>query len=684
MQIKRRQVALVTAILCLSATFARADGGITFTNIAANDGAGIKYRRVGTPSRRVILDALHNEKLPTSVSNASYNARTPQKSHGAPGIAVFDYDNDGDLDIYVTNGPGAPNSLYSNQLKETGKVSFVDVAAAAGVEATRQDSSGVCFGDLDNDGFQDLYVTGIGEDNVLFHNNGDGTFSDITDAADIAAGSAHHSGCAMGDFNGDGLLDIVISNTYNDWSRRDTLFIDILDPGLEPNQLFMQDHSKSSSIHFVDASATSGIQTLIGLPNGASFTWSVSAVDIDQDGDTDILWTDTQGQGPTSPSDDRGYNRLFLNDGTGHFKDASVKAKLDKTGSWMGLAFGDFNCDGNIDFFSTNLGSWLGGPTNLTRWFLGQSDGTFKDPGLGSLTALPFGWGVVATDYDNDGDQDIMYYGDDELIVIVGMDNPGMVLQNQGCGANFKLDLKALKTDHRFREVNGVAKGDFNNDGFEDVATVSMFRIVPQAGSFFPAPVLFGKFNSPLDDIAAFEVLMTTKPKPGFLTYTPHTFLRGDLAIEMNSANNGNGWAAVRLVGSFGTLPKAKSNRSGLGAVVKFTPDAGKTVITPLIGGGSHASQSSLTANFGLGSAAKGRVDVLWPGGTRNRLYDVAKGERVNIPEIPCSYSADWKDAGQYNACVRDALNQLTQAKVISRDERNRLYSSAVRAFSER
>jgi hypothetical protein len=177
---------------------------------------------------------------------------------------------------------------------------------------------------------------------------------------------------------------------------------------------------------------------------------------------------------------------------------------------------------------------------------------------------------------------------------------------------------------------------------------------------------------------------MTTKPKPGFLTYTPHTFLRGDLAIEMNSANNGNGWAAVRLVGSFGTLPKAKSNRSGLGAVVKFTPDAGKTVITPLIGGGSHASQSSLTANFGLGSAAKGRVDVLWPGGTRNRLYDVAKGERVNIPEIPCSYSADWKDAGQYNACVRDALNQLTQAKVISRDERNRLYSSAVRAFSER
>jgi hypothetical protein len=657
-----------------------ADGGVTFTNIAANDGAGITYRRVATPGRLVVADALFGQLLPLSLPAGFLTSLTPQKPHGAPGVAVFDYDNDGDLDIYVTNGPGKPNSLYSNQFMETGKVSFIDVAAAAGVTATSQDSSGVCFGDIDNDGFEDLYVTGVGEDNILYHNNGDGTFTDITLSAVIGAGSAYHSGCAMGDFNGDGRLDIVISNTYDNWNRRDPQFIDRLDETLEPNQLFMQDGSPGN-IHFVDASASSGIQKIVGLPGG-SFTWSVAAVDIDQDGDTDILWTDVQGVLPNTPADDRGYNRLFLNDGTGHFTDVSYERKLNYPGTWMGLAFGDFNCDGNMDFFSTNLGGWLGGPQSSPQWFLGQKDGTFANPGVGALNALPFGWGDVATDYDNDGDQDIIYYGDDAVLTVIGMDNPGVVLQNPGCSAKFTVDQHALKTDHRFREVNGVAKGDFNNDGFEDIATVAQFRIVPDPMWFRPFSSVTGKFNSPFDSIAALEVQMNAKSNPGFLTYTKPTILRGDLAIEMNSADNGNGWAAVRLVGSFGTLPKAKSNRDGIGAVVKFTPDGGKTVITPVIGGGSHASQSYLTAEFGLGSAAKGTVDVLWPGGTHNRLYDVARGERVNLPEIPCNYSASWKNADQYNACVRDALTKLTRAKIISRTESTRLFDSASRAFA--
>ncbi|HEV7517858.1 MAG TPA: hypothetical protein VGR07_16280, partial [Thermoanaerobaculia bacterium] len=142
MQTLLRQLTLATALLCLSAPIVLADGGVTFTNIAANDGAGIKYRRVGTPGRLAIANALFRELLPTSISNLSWGARTPQKAHGSPGVAVFDYDNDGDLDIYVTNGPGKANSLYSNQFKETGKVSFIDVAEAAGVTATSQDSSG--------------------------------------------------------------------------------------------------------------------------------------------------------------------------------------------------------------------------------------------------------------------------------------------------------------------------------------------------------------------------------------------------------------------------------------------------------------------------------------------------------------------------------------------------------------
>src|SRR6476660_9623749 len=158
MQMKRK-LALLTAAFCLSAPFVRADGGVTFTNIAANDGAGIQYRRLQSPGRRYVLDRMQSQLLPTTTTAANYDARTPNKPHGAPGIAVFDYDNDGDMDIYVTNGPGGANSLYQNQWKQTGKVTFIDVAAAAGVTATAQDSSAVCYGDLDNDGFDDLYVT---------------------------------------------------------------------------------------------------------------------------------------------------------------------------------------------------------------------------------------------------------------------------------------------------------------------------------------------------------------------------------------------------------------------------------------------------------------------------------------------------------------------------------------------
>src|SRR5262249_32085829 len=153
-----------------------------------------------------------------------------------------------------------------------------------------------------------------------------------------------------------------------------------------------------------------------------------------------------------------------------------------------------------------------------------------------------------------------------------------------------------LKTDHRFREVNGVAKGDFNNDGFEDIVTAAQFRVVPDPKWFFPFYLAKRKFGTPLDDIAAIQVEMTQRLDPGFLTYTHPKILRGDLAIEMNSANNGNGWVAVQLVGSVGTLAKAKSNRDGIGAVLHFTPEGGKTVISPIIGGGSHASQSYFTA----------------------------------------------------------------------------------------
>lgn len=157
----------------------------------------------------------------------------------------------------------------------------------------------------------------------------------------------------------------------------------------------------------------------------------------------------------------------------------------------------------------------------------------------------------------------------------------------------------------------------------------------------------------------------------------------GSLSIEVNSGGNANGSATVRARGSAGTLPEGRVNRDGIGAVVRFQPEGGKPAMRPVLGGASYASQDSLEGVFGLGAAARGTVDVLWPGGVRNRLYDVLAGERVLLPEVPCSYAAEWTGADAYHACVDAALEGLEGGGVIGRAERERLLSSALRAVAE-
>ena len=173
----------LAALLALGfAGTAVADGGITYTDVAAGDGAGITYRR-GPSVRAQIREDIINGLAVDPVSIPDYfgtvRPNSPQKGRGAPGVAILDYDGDGDLDLYVPNGPGVANSLYESQLADTGNLTFVDVGVSARVDATDQDSSGVCYGDIDNDGDPDLYVLGTGEPNRLFENKGHGRFKDI-------------------------------------------------------------------------------------------------------------------------------------------------------------------------------------------------------------------------------------------------------------------------------------------------------------------------------------------------------------------------------------------------------------------------------------------------------------------------------------------------------------------------
>ncbi len=576
----RVQAVGFTALLaCTGAVWA--DGGVTFTNVSHD--VGVTYERAPTPNRIAVVQASIDASPFPNSEQTSRQANSPQKQHGAPGVALFDYDNDGDLDIYVPNGPNANSALLQNQLAETGEMSFVDVGEEAGVGAFNQDSNGVCVGDTDNDGDQDLYVVAVGLRNLFFRNNGNGTFTNTTMFSKLAGYGRNASGCSMGDVNGDGLLDILVTNTFDDWTQRRPVFIGVGETALQPNELYL---NKGNNV-FQDVSLSSGILNIISGPPsiyfGGSYTWASSMVDYDLDGDTDIVWADTQGAPPADKSQERSAIRLFENDGTGHFTDVTHAAGLAIWGSWMGLSFGDFNCDGSMDFFGTNFGRYVGGVVQNSRWLLGSPNGTFSDPQVGAAlgNGTPFGWGTTVLDYDNDGDHDIAFFGDDDAFFFSIADNPGTILQNQGCSAEFTWDQAAMTTDHRIRQVQGAVSGDLNNDGFEDLVTVATYRFIPDA-AFRPATGLTGgPTGSVFDTVASFQNQFTGRLMPGFTTWLNPTILNGDLAIDLNSGGNGNKAVDFNLVGTRGLVANKNAsgrvNRDGVGAVVYFTPDGGHT-----------------------------------------------------------------------------------------------------------
>ncbi len=658
---------------------------IQFTDIAKEGGAGLIYER--TPSERNQI--LENIKAGGTLRLNNELLRIPIPPRGMPGVANFDYDRDGDLDIYVSNGPGSPNSLFSSQLNDTGELTFIDVAAQAGVEATFQDSSGVSYGDIDNDGDQDLYIAVGTGNNILYQNNGDGTFTDITSQSGTGGGGLNSTSAAMGDVNGDGLLDIFVSN-YAPFTNREQLF-NIPFAISQHNQLFLNQGDGS----FIDASKSSGIEEFAGLPEGAAtLTWVSALVDYDQDGDQDIFVVDDQAliEVEANGGLDRGYVRVFQNDGTSHFTDVSFEVGTDIPAPWMGIDFGDFNHDGNLDFFATNIGSYRGAVTSpfsnrnpselASQWFFQESDGTFSRPEV----ETPWGWGAATADYDNDGDTDIIYHGGMELGLVVEATNPGVILANDGTG-QFTYDQQALanSTNHSTRMVRGVAVGDLNQDGFIDMVSVSNFDVPESVLSSITKDGEPVQLNSQFDDTAFIVETFLPTEEPNVFVYNDSLpeFPNGTLSVEISSADNGNNWVEVNLLGTVGITDEGKVNRDGIGAMVSFTPEGGKTVLQPILGGSSFVSQNSLAANLGLGKALEGVVEVLWPGGVRNRFYGIEAGDSLLFPEIPVSFDDPSLSFREYKAIVNESLNVLIDQDFLTSSEADDFRISALRAYQE-
>ena len=545
-------------------------------------GSAVPSRRPRTDSSAAFEEVSEKLKVSFRHEPSSTSNKYLLETMGG-GVALFDYDNDGRLDIFFTNGaklsdpmpkgaaPDKTDPKYWNRLyHQNADGTFSDVTEHAGVSGQPEAgySMGVAVGDYDNDGYEDLFVTTYGG-GVLYHNSGDGTFRDVTAQAGVRGGGWMAS-AGFFDYNNDGHLDLFVTR-YLDWTFETNIYCGDRVPGHRAychpkhfppvaNLLYRNNGNGT----FTDVSIESGIAAHKGKSLGVAFA------DYDNDGNPDVF-----------VANDSSQCFLFHNNGHGGFDEAGLEsgAGLNQDGNvfaGMGVDFADYDNDGRPDIVVTDLSN------ERYVLFHNVGGGLFSDEssssGLSRITMLLSGWSTKFIDYDNDGWKDLFAAQGHVLDNIektsgnLTYEQPPLLARNDG--GKFSR-LTAGEALARPRAGRGAAFGDLNGDGFVDIVVANV----------------------------------------------------GQRPSVLRNRGGSNHWLGIRLRGT-------RSNRDGIGAHISVTTPDGNRQSYSVSTTAGYLSASDRRVIVGLGTAATAQsVTIRWPGGTLQELSNIRSNQMLDITE---------------------------------------------------